>query len=1157
MRMSIDSMQISDLFRVQDRFLRSAHLERDFADPKALRGYVLTPQTKGYIERLATGLRVNSGQRAWRITGDYGSGKSSFALLLAHLFGEHHGRLPEHLRQAINFKKLGVSRPHLLPILVTGSHEPLAVSLLSALRRHLLTTCGRGRPPVVIERIDVQLKESLTRPVPDRAVVQLLSEACSHVVGTAKGSGVLLLLDELGKFLEYGALHPERQDVFLLQALAEAACRSTQSPLFIVGLLHQGFNAYAEHLSQSAQKEWEKVAGRFDELVFNQPLEQTAILVADALNIRVGELQKGLIAQSRGDMGAVVELGWYGAAATRSTLIDTSSCLYPLHASVVPVLVKLFSRFGQNERSLFSFLLSNEPFGLREFARQSIGVDRFYRIHNLYDYARYSFGHRLGREGFRSHWNHIDSLVESFPVEHERDLQVLKTVGLLNLLDSANLLPSEDITLISVSGKEAEVKASIRRLKEKRVLYHRGVAGGYCLWPHTSVNLEKAYDDAVRALGRVPHRVSPHIDEYLETRPLVARRHYIETGNLRHFDVRFCAVEMLPSELEYDIEKSDGKILIALCETEEERGAALQFARSDAARTTGGIICAVPSPLRVLAKLVQQVQRWEWVVANTPELVNDSFATEEVSRQLAAARDALQQRLSSFIGVHHFTGATELAWFRKGEEVRLRRGRELLSYLSDVCDELYPNAPCITNELVNRRILSSAAAAARMRLIEGIFSASSKPYLGMDPTKKPPEMSLYLSILKRGGVHKVERDEWRLTVPPANNDTCRMRPALQHIQSIFDGRNAQRVKVSEILRDLRRPPFGIRDGLAPVLLAVYAAMNEQHVAFYNNGVFMREIVGLDVMRLTKLPDAFEIQYCKKAGGRTEFFERLLKILDVKRGNTRSLELLDVVRPLCVFAAELPPFTQKTNCLSSNAIAVRSVLLSAREPAVLLFRDLPVACGFSEFSSEKHTGSKKDVDLFVGCLKNAISELRMAYPELHERMKAELVDIFGLSSGEDFRAILSRRAQQLSLAATEPRLKAFCNRLLDTELPVSEWLESLGSLLCSIPPARWSDVDQERYSQELSSMCTRFRRVETMWFQAHKDGYVDSAMRLSITQLNGTEAERIVYVSSDQESEITEIESRLADVLRDSPQLAFAAAARVLWKALSQESQNGQ
>jgi hypothetical protein len=85
-----------------------------------------------------------------------------------------------------------------------------------------------------------------------------------------------VIIDELGKFLEFAALHPQRQDVFLLQQLAESASRSGDQPLFIVGLLHQGFNAYADYLNQSAQREWDKVAGRFDEIVFNQPVEQIA-----------------------------------------------------------------------------------------------------------------------------------------------------------------------------------------------------------------------------------------------------------------------------------------------------------------------------------------------------------------------------------------------------------------------------------------------------------------------------------------------------------------------------------------------------------------------------------------------------------------------------------------------------------------------------------------------------------------------------------------------------------------------------------------------------------------------------------------------------------------------------------------------------------------
>jgi hypothetical protein len=37
-------MKIADYIHIQRRFLRSAHLERDFRDPSALEGYVVTPQ---------------------------------------------------------------------------------------------------------------------------------------------------------------------------------------------------------------------------------------------------------------------------------------------------------------------------------------------------------------------------------------------------------------------------------------------------------------------------------------------------------------------------------------------------------------------------------------------------------------------------------------------------------------------------------------------------------------------------------------------------------------------------------------------------------------------------------------------------------------------------------------------------------------------------------------------------------------------------------------------------------------------------------------------------------------------------------------------------------------------------------------------------------
>ena len=102
-------------------------------------------------------------------------------------------------------------------------------------------------------------------------------------------------------------------------------------------------------------------------------------------------------------------------------------------------------------------------------------MDHFYRLHDLYDYARYSLGDKIGRESFRTHWNHIDSMIESFPPE-EAGFQVLKTIGLLILSDTPALLASEQAVILSVGGNSQEVQTAIRQLTNKRILYYR------CRW---------------------------------------------------------------------------------------------------------------------------------------------------------------------------------------------------------------------------------------------------------------------------------------------------------------------------------------------------------------------------------------------------------------------------------------------------------------------------------------------------------------------------------------------------------------------------------------------------------------------------------------------------------------------------------------------------
>ena len=130
---------IAHLFQINPRFLRSTHLERDFSDPDSCTGYIPTDFTVSCLERLAEGLVANSTRRAWRLTGDYGTGKSSFALVLAHLFSGHQNGSLGKLQRAINIHGLSCDDLNLIPILVTGNRLPLGIALQSALRKSLAT----------------------------------------------------------------------------------------------------------------------------------------------------------------------------------------------------------------------------------------------------------------------------------------------------------------------------------------------------------------------------------------------------------------------------------------------------------------------------------------------------------------------------------------------------------------------------------------------------------------------------------------------------------------------------------------------------------------------------------------------------------------------------------------------------------------------------------------------------------------------------------------------------------------------------------------------------------------------------------------------------------------------------------------------------------
>jgi hypothetical protein len=341
-------MMLVDAVTVARRFQRSVRVDTDLGAPAALLGFVCQGSARAALNTMAR-LTVDSAQRAFTWTGPYGSGKSSLALAMAAAVGGDPA-----LRKAARE-------------LLGDAAEPIDEAFPGARSGWLVV-------PVVGRRADPinDLGESLARALGKRRkggirakddgtgralINRLQAEAAARDDG-----GVLVLIDEMGKFLEAAA--GEGIDIHFFQELAEAAGRS-DGRLVVVGILHQAFDQYATRLSRESRDEWAKVQGRFVDIPIISGIDEIIDLLGRAIETELPHPQSRPVAER---VAATINRRRPGSPQDLAERLDAA---WPLHPVVTALLGPVSRRrFGQNERSTFGFLGSSEPEGFWEFLRR-------------------------------------------------------------------------------------------------------------------------------------------------------------------------------------------------------------------------------------------------------------------------------------------------------------------------------------------------------------------------------------------------------------------------------------------------------------------------------------------------------------------------------------------------------------------------------------------------------------------------------------------------------------------------------------------------------------------------------------------------------------------------------------------------------------------
>ena len=1079
---------LADRVRVARRVQRSVRIDTDLADPEALAGFVCPPSAAAVLDTMARHVS-EAGQGAFTWTGPYGAGKSSLAVALAAALSG--AEISAQTVTTLGVDTTAALRGALPPgeqgwrvLPVVGRRDRPARVVGEALERARFVRNGRAA--------------SWT----DEDTLANLSQISKRA--PTKHGGLLVLIDEMGKFLE-AAAH-DGADLYFFQQLAELASRS-QGRLIVVGILHQAFGEYAHRLSREMRDEWAKIQGRFVDLTVSVgPGEQLDIL-------------------GRAIEGPCPPPQHAGLAARIATLTGQPSAgaleaSWPLHPVVACLLGPISRRrFGQNQRSVFGFLNSAEPLGFQDFIRTA-GETDLYTSDLLWDYLQFNLEPSIMASPDGHRWAlAVDAITRGEAAgADEFRLRMLKTVALVDLFrERSGLVASFDLLHATTSEpEERETAEALSDLQQSSLVIYRKFNDSYSVFAGSDFDIERAIDDAYSAAGALDHQ---RLTALAGFQPIIAKRHYHETGALRWF--RFAV--MAPEELVNAVVRyapahgAAGAFLLAL-PAEGDPPAEVERHVRDAVRAGDGYNPAIGVPQRAawtVATLARDLLALEYVRDHTPALQGDRVARIEVEGRLVALEEQIERELQRALD-----GAT---WHVPDRAPASLDRAQLNGLASDLADARFPDAPRLRNELLNRLKPSSNAAAAQNALLRRMVLHETEERLGIDGF--PAEGGLFASLLEATGLYVRRDNGWRFTAP-GEAGSHRLAPAWAAARDLLSSNAHRTVAAPEIWQVWRAPPFGIKDGLMPILTAAFALSMRQQLAFYRDGIFQARLTDLDMQVLPRNPGDIHFRWMVLPEASRQLLSDLATVVREMdaRNELTDLEPIDVARGLIAIYDRLPEWTRRTQRLSANARLVRQMFKRANDPNRLLFDDIPQALG------DGGAIDAQGLRLAAKRIREGLHELQQAYPAvLHRLQESLLTELRVPNASAPMLEELRARAENVRGLGADHREEAFTVRVARFDGSNAD-MEGLAGLAVSKPPAGWTDTDVDHAAVVLADMAQGFVHREAF---AHVQGRTDRRHAMAVVVgISGRDAlfRREFDVTESERPAIDALAARMEAVL---------------------------
>jgi hypothetical protein len=1054
--------------------------------------YFPTPNAKRVATQIASDF--SKGLRSFSILGSYGTGKSAFMWAFA---------------QSLLGKK------HFFDIPGLDGRKVKVIPLVGEFRS-------------VTEYFQREFVKGSADAVPE----QIFAEIFQHYHDLGKKNGLLvLMIDEFGKFLEFAAKNNPEKELYFLQQLAEFINNPAHN-IILLTAFHQNFDAYASNLNEGQRREWTKVKGRFREITFNEPVEQLLLLAGERLSQHPDT--KAVKKDVREAMELFLQTKAFDLKPAFAT--DLALKLYPLELFSSSVAALAMQHYGQNERSLFSFLEGTGYMSLDAYDRKT---NPFYNLANLYDYLIFNYYSFLSSQANRhfSTWSGIRNALERVENELAEDLifdclKIVKTVGLLHLFAAKGANLKEEFLLryaekgLGISHPEKALKA----LTEANILLYRNYQKRFILSEGTGVDLQEELLKADNQIEEVEDVVGL-LNRYFSFPSVFAKQYYFKNGTPRIFEFTLSQTPKIDLQ---PVGDTDGYINLIFNETlsverlkelsQEQKGKPILFGYY---KNAAGI-----------RDLLREIEKTKKTQENVPD--DDKVAQNELSN----IRQHQEALLNHYILNNLYSSKGEVVWIFEGKELTIKSKRDFNASLTKICEKVYHQAPAYRSELVNRSKLSSPIYLARRNFFKGLIQHWEKEDLGFEKDKFPPEKTIYFTLLRENGLVYNPSNPLE---PPAIADGSTFQPLWQFGEVFLEKAKKHRYPLTEFTEALTQPPFKLKQGLIDFWLPTFLFLKRDEFALFHNSiyvpVFSEEVLEL----LTKRPQDFTVKAFEVEGIRLEIFNRYRQFLN--QGTKEKLDnraFIETIRPFLTFYKGLPEYAQKTKRLQKESLAIRDAIATATDPEKTFFEIFPNALGIS---LKQLKNSPETLADYINRLQNAIKEIRTCQEELVNRFEAFIIDevLYEPLSFEAYKEKLRVRFKKVKQHLLLPHQKTLLMRLASELDDRKSWLSSIAQAVVGKTLEALRDEEEPLLFDKFKSIVSELDTLSQL-SAADVEDAKEGVVSIEISTFGQVERKLLRYPKKKQ-SEIDRVEDALRTQLGKDKTLNIAALTNLLKELL--------